>query len=209
MTDNGMHRARGLLVRALRMELGGWASLFRFLLRRPRVPAGAVGFGYDKPIRPILLAILAVSAIEVPVVDLIVHRWPAVRWPLLVLGIWGITFMLGMLCAFITRPHAVGPTGIRVRHGAEIDIPLTWDDIASVARRRTAHPDAKTTTLSEDPRGTVLAVQVQDATDIEIELERPTPVRIPSGTVEVSVVRLSVDDPRGFLDAVRTHLQPA
>ena len=30
--------------------------------------------------------------------------------------------MLGMLLGFVTRPHAVGPAGIRFRCGAEVDV---------------------------------------------------------------------------------------
>jgi hypothetical protein len=57
----------------------------------------------------------APNAVEIPIFDLIVHRWPAVRITLLVLGIWVLTWMFGLLCAYLMRPHTVGPEGIRAR----------------------------------------------------------------------------------------------
>ena len=52
---------------------------------------------------------------------------------------------------------------------------------------------------------------MQDETDIELELERPTVVRLPGlapkgGEQTITGLRIWVDDPRAFMDAVRTHL---
>jgi hypothetical protein len=192
--------------RALRAEAATWMALWRAVAVRPRVPRGASGFGYDRPVRAILIAFLVVSAIEVPVVDLLVHRWPAVRIPLLVLGIWGVATMLGMLLGFATRPHAVGPDGIRVRHGAAVDLDLPWSVIASVAPRRRSLGGAPTWSLTGSDEREVLHHVVQDGTDVDIELEHPVELRLPAGAVRVHEVRISVDDVPGFLAAVRAHI---
>jgi hypothetical protein len=118
------------------VELRIYASIGRLVCRRPAIPAGADGFGYHKPVLSILVIFIALSAFEIPIIDLIVHQWPAVRIGFLVLGIWGLTWMVGLLAAYLTRPHTVGPDGIRVREGLELDLPLAWDDIASVALDR-------------------------------------------------------------------------
>jgi len=101
--------------RALMLELSVYANIGRFIARRPAVPRGAAGFSFHKPVMTILVIFIVLSAVEVPIFDLIVHRWPAVRITLLVLGIWGVTWMFGLLCAYLMRPHTVGPAGIRVR----------------------------------------------------------------------------------------------
>jgi hypothetical protein len=111
------------------MEIGVWLSLYRFIFRRPLVPAGAKAFTYHRPIMSIMIVFVVLSAIEIPIVDLIVHQWLFVRIPFLILGIWGLTFMVGFLLGYLTRPHAVGPEGIRVRSGADVEIALSWDDI--------------------------------------------------------------------------------
>lgn len=47
---------------------------------------------------------------------------------------------------------------------------------------------------------------IQDHSEIEIALEGSTPLRLPQREVTVSTLRISVDDPAGFMDAVRTHI---
>ena len=158
----------------------------------------------------VLLIFIVLSAVELPIVDLIVHRWPAVRITFLILGIWGVTWMFGLLCAYLMRPHTVGPDGIRVRQGFETDLALGWDDIASVARvKRVDEP--KSPRFEETDASRTLVFRMQDETDIEIELERPTVVRLPGvgpkgGEQVITGVRIWVDDPGAFMDEVRKHL---
>ncbi|MBM7504543.1 hypothetical protein ACFPER_17335 [Agromyces aurantiacus] len=197
-------------VRALEAELRIYANIGRFLARRPAIAPGAAGFGYHRPVLTVLVVFIVLSAVEIPVLDLIVHRWPAVRIPVLVLGIWGLTWMFGLLCGFLMRPHTVGPDGIRVREGLETDIPLSWHDVASVAReRRVDEPKTPRITGSDGAR--TLSLRMQDETVIVIELERPTAVRLPGsppkgGEQVVDEVRIWVDDPIAFMAAVRRFI---
>jgi hypothetical protein len=204
--ERGLARIRRLGRRAVAMEVAGWRSIGRAVFRRPTVPRGASAHRYDGPIRSVLVVFLVLSAVEIPVVDLVTHRWPAVRFPLLVLGIWGATAMLGMLCGYVTRPHAVGPDGIIVRNGAEVEVTLPWDDVASVARRRRALTGARPTSLTGPDDDQILNLVVQDGTDIDIQLEGPTTIRLPDGPATVTRVRVAVDDGAAFLDAVRRHI---
>lgn len=190
---------------AWRMEVGVWASLYRFVFRRPRVPSGASAFAYHSPVLTILVIFIVLSAIEIPVIDLIVHPWPWVRIPLLIAGIWGVTWMLGLLLGFLTRPHAVGPEGIRARYGAEIDVDLPWTVVASVERSRDVTEKAPKV-RDEPPHGRTLALRMQNETNVLVVLERPIVVRLGSDVVEVDAVRLWTDDLDGFLSAVRTHI---
>lgn len=204
-------KAWRVLVRLLVIELRIYASIGRAIARRPAIPPGAEGFRYDKPVFTILMIFIVLSAIEIPIIDLIVHPWPAVRIGFLVLGIWGLTWMIGLLCAHLLRPHTVGPDGVRVREGLELDIPLSWDDIYAVARRRTVdEPKQPRVTTDAEGRG-ILSVRMQDETNVEITLERPTRVRLPGwapkgGEHDVQCVRMWVDDVDAFLGAVRRHI---
>jgi hypothetical protein len=203
-------RVANLARRAWLMEIHGYQNAYRFVFRRPRVPAGAVGFSYHQPVMPILIVFIVVSAVEIVVVDLIVHWWwPAGRIPLLILGIWGVTFMLGMLFGMLVRQHAVGPDGIRVRSGSEVDIPLTWDDIYAVAlRRRTVQEKMPRVTVNDQGEAT-LHLRMMNETNLEIRLEQPTPLKLPHGIETVSLVAFYADDPKAFLAEARRHLQPA
>lgn len=203
-------RVLNLLHRALIAELRVYSSIGRAITRRPAVPAGGTGIAYHRPVMTILIVFIVLSAVEIPILDLIVHPWPAVRIPILILGIWGLTWMIGLLCAMLMRPHAVGPDGIRIRSGLELDVPVSWDDIASVAvAKRVDEPKRPRVTETED--GAEYAERMQDETNIEIELERPVSIRLPGlhpkgGRHEVTRIRLWADDPRAFLAAARPFL---
>jgi hypothetical protein len=203
-------RAGSLAKRVLMLELRIYASIGRFVARRPAIPRGAAGFAFHKPVLTILVVFIVLSAVEIPIVDLIVHPWPVVRIALLVAGIWGVTWMIGLLCAYLMRPHTVGPDGIRVRGGLETDVALSWNDIASVARSpRIDQPKAPKVVESGGCR--TLVLRINDETVIEIELERPTVVRLPGhgrngGEQMVTAVRIWVDDAQAFMDEVRRYL---
>jgi hypothetical protein len=190
--------------RAWIMELGVYQSIYRLVFRRPRVPAGASAFRYHSPVLTLLVIFIVLSAIEIPIVDLIVHRWVWVRVPLLILGIWGVTWMLGLLFGYLTRPHAVGPAGIRVRQGAELDLDLPWDVVESV--ERSPHRVEKAPAVVDEPGGRTFAARIAGETNVLIRLERPLDVRLPQGRDRIEAVRLWTDDLDGFLTAVRTHI---
>ena len=195
-----------LAKRALRLEVGVWQSLYRFAFRRPRVPAGATAYGYHQPVLSVLIVIIVMSAVELVVIDVVVHRWSYIRVPLLVLGIWGLTWMLGLLFGFLTRPHAVGPDGIRVRSGAEVDIPLSWDQIESVSVRKQV-TDSKAPKLIHGAEGSVLRLAVQHETNVEIRLRRPITAVLPWGKPAVTGLRIYVDDARSFVQQALRHAE--
>jgi hypothetical protein len=189
---------------AWRAEVGIWKSLYRWIFRRPRVPGGAAAFSYHSPVMTILVVFIVLSAVEIPIIDLIVHPWPWLRIPLLALGIWGLTWMIGLMLSYLTRPHAVGPDGIRARVGADVDVDLPWDVVASVERSHDV--TEKAPKIRDEENGRTLALRMADETNILIVLEKPVVTRLSGGDVEIDAVRLWADDVEGFLDAVRTHI---
>lgn len=202
-------RSRGRLVaylagRAVQMELGSWQSLYRFAFRRPRVPVGATGFPYHRSVLAVHLTITAVSVLELVAVDVLVQHWPTVRIPLLVIGVWGVAWMLGMLAAMITRPHAVGPEGIRARYTTDVDVALPWEAIDAVVRRTRIRQD-KAPRLP--PGADELELWMQERTNVDVLLARPVHVHLPEGTATVRRIGLFADDPAAFLAAVRTHVE--
>jgi hypothetical protein len=189
--------------RAIVMEIRGYQSIYRFLFRRPKVPAGHIGFSYYQPVLAILIVFIAVSAVEVVVVDLIVRRWASIRIPLLILSLWGLIYMLGFLFGMLTRPHAIGPSGIRARYGAEVDIPLLWDDIESVTRRKhMLQSKQPKVTVDQDGKAT-LHLRMQNETNIEVQLRGPIEVRLPHGPETISKVALYADDSQAFMEEVQ------
>lgn len=195
-----------LLRRATMMEIRGYQSIFRFVFRRPKVPVGAVGFSYSQPVLAILIVLVSVSAVELIVVDVIVHRWVAVRIPLLILGIWGLVYMIGLLFGMLTRPHAVGPDGLRVRSGSEIDIPLSWDDVYSLTHRKHSIQEKQPRLTVDEDGGVTLHLRMQNETNLELRLERPVLIRLPQGSETVTGINFYADDARAFMSEVRRYL---
>ena len=203
-------RMRNWLHRALIAELRVYSSIGRAIVRKPAVAHGATGISYHRPVMTVLIVFIVLSAVEIPIIDLIARQWPGVRIGLLILGIWGLTWMIGLMCAMLLRPHTVGPDGVRVRGGLEIDVAVQWDVVASVAiRHRIDEPKSPRVTTAAS--GLEYAERMQNETNIEIELERPHAVRLPGlrprgGEHLVTTVRLWADEPRAFLTAARPFL---
>jgi hypothetical protein len=187
------------------MEVWGYLSILRFVLRRPKVPRGAEAFTYHQPVLPLLLVFIVVSAIELVVVDVLVRRWESVRLTLLVLGVWGLVWMFGLLFSFLTRPHAVGPDGIRLRSGAELDLPLRWEEVEAVTRRKRTAQD-KQPVFTVDADGTrTLHLHVQEQTNVRIALRSPVTARLQRSEHAASSIDVWVDQPEAFVDAARRH----
>ena len=90
-----------------RGEMLIFESIWLAITRRPRIAEGAKGFAYHRPTLTILMIFIVLSAIEIPIIDMIVHRWVPVRVLMLAIGIWGLLWMIGLLCASPawTVPH--------------------------------------------------------------------------------------------------------
>lgn len=210
-------RLSDLVLRALRMELRIYESLWRAIVRRPRIGMGEQGFRYHRPVLTVLIIFIVLSAVEIPIIDMIVHRWPPVRIGFLILGVWGLTWMFGLLCAYLTRPHTVGPRGIRVREGLELELHVSWEEFASIRIDRLAEESIDPT--STDKPGRVFlyegertcAVWVGGETNLAVSFERPVVLRLPGllpkgGAHEVDGLRFWADDPEAVLAAVREQL---
>ena len=194
-------RVLGFAWRALVLEVRMYDSILRLVARRPAVPAGASGFRYDAPTRLLIVVFILVSAVELVVVDVLVHRWPLVRFPFLVLGIWGLVWMVGLLCTHLVRPHVVGPAGVTVRDGMDLDVHLPAASVTGVTRRRRSYAEKPPRVLT-DQGSRVLVVAVSQETNVDLVLGHPVTVRLPGRRrAEVDAVRLWADDPAGFVAA--------
>jgi hypothetical protein len=140
------------------------------------------------------------------VVDLIVRGWPYIRIPILILSIWGIIYMLGLLVGMLVRPHAITADGIRVRYGSEFDLPIAWEAIKSVTRRKRINNDKQPKVTRDDNGEASLHMRIQNETNLEIRLNRPISLRLPHGIETVSSVNIYADDPKAFVDEVRNHV---
>lgn len=192
-----------LVRKAVSFELGVWRSLYRWTMRRPRVPdTGAEAFSYAGAVAPLLWVFIAVSAIEVPVAHLILP-WATARVIVLALGVWGLTWMLGLLASLKVHPHIVGDSGLRIRYGTTVDITIPWDAIATIRVDRHDLPKSRTVQLSRTQTGTVLHIGIASQTNVHVVLHHSVTVPLPKGHEPITELRFYADDPRALVDRAR------
>jgi len=182
----------------IRFEVGIWKSLFLWATRRTAgMRPGAEAFAYHRQIAPIIGAFIFVSAIELPVVHLLIP-WDTVRLVVLFLSVWGLLWMIGLLASMKVFPHLLDADGLRVRYGAHVDVFVPWHAVATVAAKRRSVESGRSLQVEDG----VASVPVMKQTRVDVALREP--VRV--GEDEVREVRLYVDSPKTFVPAVRERL---
>lgn len=112
--------------------------------------------------------------------------------------------MFGMLCGMLTRPHAIGPKGLRVRDSTEVDLDLPWEVVHAVEQRTVTIQD-KTAKVTVDDGRRTFSLRMQKETNIEVELEEPLRLRLPHGVETIDKVAFYVDDPKAFMRQMLTY----
>jgi hypothetical protein len=199
-------QALALARRGIAFEVGIWGSLARWVARRPAgVRAGAQPFGYARTVTPLIWLFIVVSAIEVPVAHVLLP-WHVAQAASLVIGVWGLLWMLGLLASLHVYPHLVTDDGLRVRYGAHLDVHVPWAAVRSVSAHRRDLPSQRSVQVVETTGGAVLHAVVASQTSVDVVLDEPLTVDLPRGRGTVTQVRLHADDPRALVSAARTHL---
>ncbi len=192
--------------RAGAMEAAGWVSTARWLGRRPRVRPEATAVAYVGGLRAVLTIVVVLSAVEVAVLDLILRDWFVPRVVALVLGVWGLLFMVGMATGLTVNPHEVGPHGLRLRSGALVTLELPWADVEHVALRRKSYESNRSVLVEPDDDGDEVSIPVQNLTALQVRLSEPVHLDLPDGRRAVRTVNFAADDPPAALRAVREHM---
>ncbi|MEH0845393.1 hypothetical protein V6U81_23670 [Micromonospora sp. CPCC 205711] len=200
-----------LLRRAVAYELGMWRSLGSWLLRRPVTrPPGADVFSYSGVVTPILGVFIALSAIEIPVFDLILRHtlpWPWLRHTVLGLGIWGLLWMIGLLASLRQHPHVVGDEGLRIRSGTSVDLRVPWTAVATVSARYRSLPSSRTIQVEHEADAAILHVGAGSQTSVDVVLREPVSFPLPAGeSAPMTEVRFYADDPGALVARARRHL---
>lgn len=199
----------GLPGRAIRFELSLYRSLYRWARRRPMIAPGAEAFSYVREIRAILIAFIVVSAIEIPVAHLLLP-WPTVQIIVLLLGVWGLTWMIGLLASMVVYPHSVDDRELRVRSGSSLDLAIGWESIARVSYRRRDVAVSKAVQVEQGADACVLKVVVSSQTNLDVLLHEPTLVRLPRGrTATITELQFFADDPKALISRIAKHLDQA
>ena len=201
-----MRAVRRLLRLAVTFEVGIWRSLARWVRRRPDVPAGSDAFPYASAASPVLWTFIVLSAVEIPLVDWLLP-WPSLRIALLVVGVYGLLWMLGLLAAMHVYPHTVDDAGLRARSGFSTDVRVSWDAIAAVRVRRRSVEGSRSVVVAEDGGRRAVSLAVVASTQVDVELR--TPLVLPlarTGGQPVDELRLAADDPAALVRRLRAGI---
>ncbi|HEU4421303.1 MAG TPA: PH domain-containing protein [Pilimelia sp.] len=201
-------RAMTLARKAIRYELLMWRGLYRWTLRRPRASGpGAAAFPYAATLTPLLLAFIGVSAIEIPILHLILP-WETARLVSGMLGLYGLFWMVGILACMRVYPHVVSDEGVRIRYGFTVDVTIPWDAIATVRTRNRPLPKNRTVQVERTDDGLVAHVVVLSQTNVDITLRRPAVVPLAkTGGEPVTELRCYADDPAALVARARERLK--
>lgn len=196
-----LRRAAALAWEALLLELAVYRALLRWVARRTDVPAGAQPIGYAQLVAPMLWLWIFGSATEVVVIEVVLRHidagWAeAVRLPLLILGIWGVLWMLGLLAAHRVRPHLVTDDRLHLRAGLRASAVVPRDAIVSA---RAVEHELPSTIRSLHHEDGLLLVGVSGRTNVEVALAGPVPVVAGKRELVAERVGFWVDDPRAVV----------
>ena len=192
--------------RAVTFELALYRSLFRWVTRRPDIPADAVAFTYVGPVAALLWVFVVVSAIELFVLHVLLP-WETVRIVADILGVWGLVWMLGLLASFKVYQHLVTESGLRIRNGVSTDLTVSWDAVATIGVRERGRDKSRALQLDRDEAGTVLNVVIGSRTNVDVKLRRPLVVPLRTGEESITELRLYADDAHDLISRAREQLK--
>lgn len=186
-------------------ELALYRSLARWVARRPDVPGDALPIGYSQLSGPVLWLWIFGSATEVVVADVVLRNIEAgwaevVRVPVLVLGVWGVLWMLGQLAAYRVRPHLLHADRLLIRSGSRTWVVVPLESIAHARAVEHSYPGVMKSLHHEDD---LLLVGVNLRTNVELVLDEPATLDTSQGTKTAARVGLWVDDPRALVAQLR------
>lgn len=181
-----------------------WRSLYSWVRRRPPVGGpDAETFGYSTAVTPVIWTFIGVSAVEIPAVHVLIP-WPTVRAVLLVVGVYGLVWMVGLLAGLKVHPHVVDAEGLRVRYGATVEFLVPWQEIAGVRLRRRSTEGVRSIQAVGEGGDRALSVAISNQTTVDVVLSRPLPLLAARGDAEpVSAVYLHADDPSALVRRLR------
>lgn len=129
---NAAHHIIGeRLWRFIASEFGLISSLVRLIARRPKVSAGSTVFTYHRQSSPVVWMMVAFLVIELVVLHLVIP-WDAVRLVALILGIYGLLWVVGYVAGFAMHPHLLTEQDLIIRRGPTLAIVLPLDTIERV-----------------------------------------------------------------------------
>ncbi|GAB2692558.1 hypothetical protein [Thalassiella azotivora] len=185
------------LLAVVRHEYGVFGAIGQRLRGRVDVAPEATAVPYGRDVTPFLALFAGLSVVELVVVHLLVP-WEWLRVLLLVLGAYGLVWIIGLLCAIHVRPHQVDRSTLLLRfaHVAQVAVPA---DAVVKAAAQLSSGHRRTV----DVEGGHLALAVGGSTNVRVQLRPGTRVTTGRGEVHhVDSVSFTADEAPAAVRAI-------
>ncbi|SFE08569.1 hypothetical protein [Blastococcus tunisiensis] len=188
-----------MLARVVGNQLGLARALWWSLRGRTDVGPDDVPLRYNGLDRALIVTITVVGVLETVVVHVLVS-WPPLRWPLLVLSVYGLLSLLAWDQTTLRHPHLLRPGELvlRLAHTRTVRVPL--GHLTSV-RRQVRNEHRKT--LEVDDGG--LALSFMGGTTVELRFSPPAEVHADGRAHLVDRVSFAAHDPAGAVALLRAR----
>lgn len=182
----------------VRQEVRMLGALIDGIRRRRDAAPGDRLLTYGGRLRGILGFMIGITIFELAIVEFLVP-WTWLRWTLLILGVYGLIWVLGFAASAYTRPHLLDSGRLRLRMTTYADITVPLGTVSQVGgggiashQRDVEVGDGK------------LAVSVFGLSNMSLTFAEPVDVDCgKEGRHAVRVVRFYADDPKAATAAIR------
>lgn len=199
-----------VLGRFVRFEIGLVRGVVRLVTRRPVAPDGAATYSSHRALTPMLVALAAVSVVELAIVHVLLGAWPVARLAALVVGLWGLVWVLGFWAAIATRPHALTHDRLLVRSGVVDGLEIALGDVAAARIHRADGSGRRSGSVESDGAdGGRIAYPVAGQLGVLVELRSP---RVRGGHDDgppIASVHLHADDPAALVRGIEQRIRRA
>jgi hypothetical protein len=148
------------------------------------------------------------TPVELLLVELLIP-WPWLRWVLLITGIYALIGTFVYCASLVVLPHRLAETGLELHHGFPASVTVPYADVEQVELAPRHSPEGT------EGLQMVLAENAANfsgggKTDVALHLRSARPVEGLLGpTQPVTTLRIAVDDPPRFVEALRQRCAAA
>ncbi len=189
-------------VRKFVRSQAGLARALSWALRgRADVAPTDVALPYNGLDRAVLWTVTVLGVLETAIVHVLVS-WPVLRWPLLVVSVYGLLAFVAFHFTMLQHPHLLRGDVLVLRFGHFRSARVPLDALVSVARN-VDNGHKKNVALADDG----LVVSFMGGTNVEVRFSPDAVVELDGKQHAVSRVSFLAEDPRRVATLLRAHVR--
>lgn len=196
--------AQPTVQRATRFERGIYPALWNWLRRRTDVDSSTIStHPYVGVVSATMWIWIGASALEMVAIHFLVP-WPAARWVLLIVSVWGLIWMVGFLGSLHVHPHLLDRDGLRIRNAHTVELFVPFAAIEAVTGGTRSPASSSRTVVFQDD---CLHIAVSGQANVHLRLKQPMEFQLPRGRYVTSRVSCWADDPQALMAGVRAAVR--